>query len=543
MASSVSEKAADLCILGSGIAGMLLAERAVARGRARPDRDRARHGDDAQPASPPGLARRSAPVQPESRAPAARAAAAGAAHAGDRDYPYWPVYNLGGCTNSFFGNMPRWHPSHFDQDAFAGGVRGGGRCAMRSWSLYYLQAEQRLAIAGNSEKGPFPGRFAYPLPPHRLSPSDRACASIFGGETVLQIPTSRLSRTTGGLPQCCGTNKCEACPTDSKGTALNTLYPSIRSRVELRTGLLATTIHARGGRAEAVSAVDASGVTHRIEAREFVVACNGVDSALLLQRSPDLPHMLPSLGRTTWTTRSSSRHVRLGRGRAARYGDSAQTGMFLPFFECTSAELPLSMLGEIRCGSLSEPAGSLMRDVRRGHPRARARRAGRPGRVQGQVRADRRSTLDLWFTVEPQPLASQTVSIDRIEPSGQAIPKIQLRYPTYFTTCLDLLLEYVRRHLPRAKVAHIGTMATGYHRTGATRMSESPADGCLDATLRYHELENLYVLSSSAFPSASSANPTMTLPRWRFGWPITWAAVATPELRRRVAARPLVMVL
>ena len=54
-------------------------------------------------------------------------------------------------------------------------------------------------------------------------------------------------------------------------------------------------------------------------------------------------------------------------------------------------------------------------------------------------------------------------------------------------------------------------MATGYHWMGATRMSESPSEGCVDPNLRYHDLENLYVLSSAVFPSASSANPTMTL--------------------------------
>ena len=42
-------------------------------------------------------------------------------------------------------------------------------------------------------------------------------------------------------------------------------------------------------------------------------------------------------------------------------------------------------------------------------------------------------------------------------------------------------------------------------------MSADPRDGCVDAALRYHELENLYVLSTSVFPSASSANPTLTL--------------------------------
>jgi choline dehydrogenase-like flavoprotein len=42
-------------------------------------------------------------------------------------------------------------------------------------------------------------------------------------------------------------------------------------------------------------------------------------------------------------------------------------------------------------------------------------------------------------------------------------------------------------------------------------MSADPRDGCVDAALRYHDLENLYVLSTSIFPSASSANPTLTL--------------------------------
>jgi choline dehydrogenase-like flavoprotein len=42
-------------------------------------------------------------------------------------------------------------------------------------------------------------------------------------------------------------------------------------------------------------------------------------------------------------------------------------------------------------------------------------------------------------------------------------------------------------------------------------MAADPREGCVDAALRHHECENLYVLSSSVFPSASSANPTLTL--------------------------------
>ena len=511
MASSASNASADLCIVGSGIAGMMLAERAIAAGRrvlmiergtAMSHGDRLRQGSHDDPL-PFNRSPVRVPHEPPPRGPRTR---------WDRDYPYWPVNNLGGCTNSFFGNMPRWHPTHFDQEAFAGGVSRQWPIRYADLEPFYLRAEHRLAISGNSAETPFPGTFDYPLPPHRLSPSDRACASIFGKETVLQIPTTRLSRTTGGLPQCCGTNHCDLCPTDSKGNALNTVYPAIKSRIDLRTGWLTTEVHASRGRVQAVSALDAEGKTHRVEAKQFVIACGGVDSVLLLQRSPDVPQ-LPSLGRYYMDHPIIELAVYdAGVDAKPGYGDSAQVAMFLPFFERVSRELPISMLGEIRCASLSEPSGALMRDILMrdilGHA-LEATAAG--GAFRQHFERIWRSTLDIWFTVEPQPLADHRITIDRIAPTGQAIPRIALGYPSYFVQCIDLLLAYVRKRLPKAAVAHIGTMATGYHWMGATRMSGSPADGCVDPHLRYHELENLHVLSSSVFPSGSSANPTMTL--------------------------------
>ncbi len=132
--------------------------------------------------------------------------------------------------------------------------------------------------------------------PHRLSPSDRACATIFGSEHVVPVPTVRPSRAVDGRPKCCATNVCSLCPVDSKGTALNMVYPSIQARIDLRSGLLATEVETRAGLVTSVTAMDEKGARHRISARQFVVACNGVDSCLLLQRSPAVPRH-SSLGR------------------------------------------------------------------------------------------------------------------------------------------------------------------------------------------------------------------------------------------------------
>jgi choline dehydrogenase-like flavoprotein len=322
----------------------------------------------------------------------------------------------------------------------------------------------------------------------------------------------RPSRAVDGRPACCGSNQCQLCPVDSKGTALNTLYPAIRDRITLRTGLLATTLHCRGARVEAVTALAVDGGAHRIHARQFVVACNGVDSCLLLQRSPDVPK-LPSLGRYFMDHPIILIAV-YGSGTPARpgYGDSAQTGMFVPFFEHASADLPVSMLGEIRSGSLSEPSGALMRDrlIRElwtsaisAHDQASPLRA--------RFTDAFRSTLDLWFMVEPQPMLQNTLSVARIEANGQAVPAIALRYPPYFAACVERVLSYVRAHIRQGEVRHVGSIPTAFHWLGTTRMASTPQDGCVDADLRYHALQNLFVLSTSVFPSASSANPTMTL--------------------------------
>ncbi len=50
-----------------------------------------------------------------------------------------------------------------------------------------------------------------------------------------------------------------------------------------------------------------------------------------------------------------------------------------------------------------------------------------------------------------------------------------------------------------------------HHHMGTTRMHESPKQGVVDANCRVHGLSNLYIASSSVFPTGSYANPTLTI--------------------------------
>jgi hypothetical protein len=69
-------------------------------------------------------------------------------------------------------------------------------------------------------------------------------------------------------------------------------------------------------------------------------------------------------------------------------------------------------------------------------------------------------------------------------------------------------LEYIEAD-SLARIASISRQAKdGFHQIGTTRMGTSPQQSVVDAQCRAHGIENLYVASSSVFPSSGQANPT-----------------------------------
>jgi choline dehydrogenase-like flavoprotein len=68
-------------------------------------------------------------------------------------------------------------------------------------------------------------------------------------------------------------------------------------------------------------------------------------------------------------------------------------------------------------------------------------------------------------------------------------------------------LEY--RHPPDQRFSAVLAQASdGYHQVGTTRMGSSPRLGVVDRDCRVYGMDNLYLASSSVFPTTGSANPT-----------------------------------
>ena len=61
---------------------------------------------------------------------------------------------------------------------------------------------------------------------------------------------------------------------------------------------------------------------------------------------------------------------------------------------------------------------------------------------------------------------------------------------------------YIGKRIPLAGVAH---------QNGTARFGTDPRASVLDVNCRAHELDNLYVVDGSFFPSSSAVNPALTI--------------------------------
>lgn len=65
--------------------------------------------------------------------------------------------------------------------------------------------------------------------------------------------------------------------------------------------------------------------------------------------------------------------------------------------------------------------------------------------------------------------------------------------------------------LTRSDALDLRVRMPGDHHMGGTRMAASENDGYVDADCRVHQFENLFIASSSVFPTGGYANPTLTI--------------------------------
>jgi choline dehydrogenase-like flavoprotein len=125
-----------------------------------------------------------------------------------------------------------------------------------------------------------------------------------------------------------------------------------------------------------------------------------------------------------------------------------------------------------------------------------------------------RHAIDFWLTSEDLPHPDNRVLVDRAgrihlhyadrntEGHRRLLMKLKTLLPRL--GCYPTLL---RNQLTRDERIPVAGVA---HQCGTVRFGDDPATSALDVNCKAHDLDNLYVVDTSFFPSSSAVNPALT---------------------------------
>ena len=131
------------------------------------------------------------------------------------------------------------------------------------------------------------------------------------------------------------------------------------------------------------------------------------------------------------------------------------------------------------------------------------------------------SVYSLYFRAEQAPDPSNRVLLDPNTRDELGMPRSRLEWSIKPFDAASALgwLELLKHDLRNRGVGAVIPPAEnwqdevigGPHHIGTTRMSADARHGVVDADCRVHSVENLYVAGSSVFPTSGHANPTFTI--------------------------------
>ncbi len=125
-----------------------------------------------------------------------------------------------------------------------------------------------------------------------------------------------------------------------------------------------------------------------------------------------------------------------------------------------------------------------------------------------------RHAVDFWLSTEDLPRPENRVTVDgngaitlSYTPSNQVAKQKLYDKLKSMLNQLDMHDHLIPRNLYMKNEIDIGGVA---HQAGTCRFGRDPKTSVLDTNCKTHELDNLYVVDTSFFPSIGAVNPALT---------------------------------
>jgi choline dehydrogenase-like flavoprotein len=432
--------------------------------------------------------------------------------------PFQPQvhYFVGGATKLYGAALYRLRPQDFGELGHVDGISPAWPLSYDDFEPWYTQAEQLYQVHGDGGEDPTEGHRSAPYPWPAVSHEPRIAelsdSLEKGGYHPFHAPCGLLLDEANPLDSVC--IRCSwydgyPCLVHAKSDAdVIAVRPVLgQDNVTLLTGAEVTRLETDpGGRAVTGVVVTRDGDRAMYTGDIVVVSASAVNSAKLLLNSANDKHPRglangsDQVGRN-YMFHNSKAVVALSTERNDTLFQKT-LGINDFYFATSDYQWPMGNIQMM------------------GKSNAEAMRGEKPKLTmlspEWTLTDVAKHAVDFWLTTEDLPMPENRVTTD-------ADGNVHLSYTTYTNQAeADRLYGELKKILNHTGMAEHHVLRKNFymdmsfalaacaHQAGTCRFGTDPATSVLDVNCKAHELDNLYVVDTSFFPSIGAVNPALT---------------------------------
>jgi choline dehydrogenase-like flavoprotein len=416
---------------------------------------------------------------------------------------------VGGSMVHYAGYCPRFHPSDFETFT-RDGVGADWPISYSELKPHYEEVERELPVAG--QDWPWGDPHRYPFSPHPIG----AAASVLWKGTIAQGiemrvgPVGIVNGTFGNRPHCIYRGFClQGCKVNAKASPYVTHLPdALAHGVEIRADSMAVRVEINevDGRATGVTYVrEGEGTERHQRARAVAVAGYSIETPRLLLHSTSkrfpsgLGNNEDQVGRYVMVQGASQTAGRFPEELRMYKGPPPEVSSE-QFYETDDAR------GFKRGFSIQtvspQPIGWAEHVLAEGH--------------WGAAMREYMRDYNHWTTIgvlnELLPDPENRVTLDNeADPYGMPVARFDYSRSENDRANMEYSTEVIKGILQAAGAQDILTIQRYAHLVGGARMGNAPDNSVVNADHRIWEVPNLYVADGSVCPTQGSANPALTI--------------------------------
>ncbi|MGD8662715.1 MAG: GMC family oxidoreductase [Desulfobacterales bacterium] len=415
-------------------------------------------------------------------------------------------YNVGGNSKFWGAALFRLREKDFEEVRHPDGISPAWPLKYADFEPYYTKVEKLFQVHGLRGEDPTapPMSEDYPFPPISHEPRIQEIADALSnaGYHPFHLPTAiRLNELEPHNSECIRCNTCDGFPCLLGAKAdgeLNGIRPALEHpNVKLITGAYVSRLLTSASGRE-ISGVEATveGKPYTFKSDIVVVSCGATNSAALLLRSANDKHPRGLANSSDQVGRNYMYHL-LGFMVAVAKRPNPTTfekTLGMNDFYWGEKDYPYPM-GNI------QTTGKVMPEML-----AAALKEPMKGQSFDEMAA---YSTDWWFMTEDLPDPNNRISWEKDTVKISYTENNRTSFDRFKARWAEILKNIgACEHIALDIKIDINNVA---HQCGTCRFGTDPKTSVLDLNCRTHDVDNLYVVDSSFYPSSAALNPTLTL--------------------------------